>query len=43
MISTGIYRRLTPSEEQDRMAAPDRKRAARRAIAETPQREVLFP
>jgi hypothetical protein len=43
MISTGIYRRLTPSEEQDRMAAPDRKRAARQAIAETPQREVLFP
>lgn len=41
MISTGIYRRLTPSEEQDRMAAPDRKRAARQAIAETPQREVL--
>ena len=43
MISTGIYRRLTPSEEQDRMAAPERKRAARQAIAETPQREVLFP
>lgn len=43
MVSTGIYRRLTPSEEQDRMAAPERKRAARQAIAETPQREVLFP
>lgn len=43
MVSTGIYRRLTPSEEQDRMAAPERKRAAREAIAETPQREVLFP
>jgi len=43
MVSTGIYRRLTPSEEQDRMAAPERKRAARQAIADTPQREVLFP
>jgi len=43
MVSTGIYRRLTPSEEQDRMAAPERKRAVRQALAETPQREVLFP
>ena len=43
MITTGIYRRLTPSQEQDRMAAPNRKRAARQAINETPQREVLFP
>ena len=41
MISTGMYLRLTPSEEQQKMATPDRKRAARAAMNAAPAREAL--
>jgi hypothetical protein len=41
-ISTGFYRRLTPSDEQNQIAPADRRRAVRRVMAETPEREVML-
>jgi hypothetical protein len=40
-VRTGIYRRLTPSEDQRKLAPKDRISALNRVMAETPDREAL--
>jgi hypothetical protein len=40
-VRTGIYRRLTPSDDQRKLAPKDRISALNRVLAETPDREAL--
>ena len=41
MVRSGIYRRFEPSEEQVKLAPPERRTWLRRILAETPAREAL--
>lgn len=41
MVTTGMYRRLTPTEEQNKIAPADRQRIIRQIVSQTPARTAL--